>query len=178
MSSVPQQLKNIRAYIALSPACLQGKTWEGSPVTVVDEAWCVAAGFPAPGELRGEDREVAEDEALHAAALKSLDAQVDSPRPLRVVAVAEVAGTDLQSCPSKCGGSYILTRPVQYSEVASYHVDEPAAIAEVAKLAQLRARQAEGATEAGEPSPELEFPELLWFDGSELEILREFLGLS
>lgn len=178
MSEVPRQAKKIRAYIALSPQSLQDKTWEGALVTVVDKAWCAAAGFPAPSELHGEDREVAEDEALHAAALKSLDTQTESSQPLRVVAVAEVADTDLQPCRPEMAGGYILTRPIQYSEVASYHVDEPAASEEVAKQAQLRAGQAARATRAGKSPQELELPELLWFDGSELEVLREFLGLS
>ena len=62
--------------------------------------------------------------------------------------------------------------------MVSYHVDEPAAGAEVAKLAQLRAGQAARAAGAGESTQDLELPELLWFDGSELEVLREFLGLS
>ncbi|WP_296179455.1 DUF6912 family protein [uncultured Mobiluncus sp.] len=172
MSEVPQRANLVRAYIALSPQSLQDKTWEGALVTVVDEAWCAAAGFPAPSDLHGEDREVAEDKALHVAALKSLDAQTESSQPLRVVAVAEVADTDLQPCPPEMAGAYVLTRPIQYSEVASYHVDEPAAGAEVAKQAQLRAGQ------TGKFSQELELPELLWFDGSELEVLREFLGLS
>lgn len=172
MSEAPRQAKKIRAYIALSPQSLRDKTWEGALVTVVDKAWCAAAGFPAPSELHGEDREVAEDEALHAAALKSLDAQTESSQPLRVVAVAEVADTDLQPCRPEMAGGYILTRPIQYSEVVSYHVDEPAAGAEVAKLAQLRAEQ------TGKSPQDLELPELLWFDGSELEVLREFLGLS
>ena len=86
--------------------------------------------------------------------------------------MAEVADTDLQPCRPEMAGGYILTRPIQYSEVVSYHVDEPAAGAEVAKLAQLRAEQ------TGKSPQDLELPELLWFDGSELEILREFLGLS
>lgn len=175
MSEAPQRTKTIRAYIALSPQSLQDKTWEGALVMVVDEAWCAATGFPAPSELFGEDREVAEDEALHVAALKSLDAQTESSQPLRVVAVAEVADTDLQPCPPEMAGGYILTRPIQYSEVVSYHVDEPAAGAEVAKLAS---GQAARAAAAGESPQDLELPELLWFDGSELEILREFLGLS
>lgn len=172
MSEVPQRANLVRAYIALSPQSLQDKTWEGALVTVVDEAWCAAVGFPAPSELHGEDREVAEDEALHAAALKSLDAQAESLQPLRVVAVAEVADTDLQPCPPEMAGAYVLTRPIQYSEVVSYHVDEPAAGAEVSRLAHLRAAQ------TGKFSQDLEFPELLWFDCSELEVLREFLGLS
>lgn len=172
MSEAPRQAKKIRAYIALCPQSLRDKTWEGALVTVVDKAWCAAAGFPAPSELHGEDREVAEDEALHAAALKSLDAQTESSQPLRVVAVAEVADTDLQPCRPEMAGGYILTRPIQYSEVVSYHVDEPAAGEEVAKLAQLRAEQ------TGKSPQDLELPELLWFDGSELEVLREFLGLS
>ena len=172
MSEAPRQAKKIRAYIALCPQSLRDKTWEGALVTVVDKAWCAAAGFPAPSELHGEDREVAEDEALHAAALKSLDAQTESSQPLRVVAVAEVADTDLQPCRPEMAGGYILTRPIQYSEVVSYHVDEPAGGAEVANLAQLRAEQ------TGKSPQDLELPELLWFDGSELEVLREFLGLS
>ena len=178
MSEASRQAKKIRAYIALCPQSLQDKTWEGALVTVLDEAWCAAAGFPAPSELHGEDREVAEDEALHAAALKSLDAQTESSQPLRVVAVAEVADTDLQPCRSEMAGAYTLTRPIQYSEVVSYHVDEPAAGAEVAKLAQLRAGQVASAEQTGKSPQDLELPELLWFDGSELEVRREFLGLS
>ncbi|WP_299293423.1 DUF6912 family protein [uncultured Mobiluncus sp.] len=178
MSEAFRQAKKIRAYIALCPQSLQDKTWEGALVTVVDKAWCAAAGFPAPSQLHGENREVAEDEALHAAALKSLDAQTESSRPLRVVAVAEVADKDLQPCGPEMAGAYILTRPIQYSEVVSYHVDEPAAGAEVAKLAQLRAGHAARTARAGKYSQDMELPELLWFDGSELEVLREFLGLS
>lgn len=91
---------------------------------------------------------MAEDEALHVAALKSLDTQTESSQPLRVVAVAEVADTDLRPCHPELAGGYILTRPIQYSEVVSYHVDEPAAGAEVAKLASGQAARAAGAGES------------------------------
>lgn len=178
MSKVPSRTTTVRAYIALCPQALRDETWEGALVRVVDEDWCAAAGFPNPCELHGEEREVAEDEVLHAAALNSLDAQIDTPHPLRLVAVAEVADTDLKPSRQESAGEYVLTRPIQYSEVVSYHVDEPAAGAEVATIAQLRAGQEAHKAETGESLQELELPELLWFDGSELEVLREFLGLS
>lgn len=197
MSEKQAQDLTVRAYIALTKDALDSTTVDASQATVVDEDFCASNDFLPPAQLHGDDLEVAEDWALQVAAVNSLGMQNGSSRPLRVVAVAEVSGSDLRPASEGFAGEYVLERPLRFDEVISYHVDEPEA---APILIQWLAQNADisntgGVDSVGETAPAgvadtveetnnaavseiaspVELPDLLWFDGSELAVLRDFL---
>lgn len=139
---------NQRVYVALTPQSLQQEVLNSDFCVVVDEAFASSLGF-SEGIPQGEDLEVLEDAALYQAARQSLELQHGQSKARRVVAVAELpAGFEPRE--NAAAGDYRLTRPVQFTEVVAFHVDE----AELSK----------------------EFPDLLWFDSSELDLVRDFLS--
>lgn len=158
------ELASHRVYMALTPADLQHQEFCGSWVTVVDEAFLAAGDFPPLSELHGEEQEIAEDTALYQAAARSQYLQAADPDPRLVVAVAEVGG-EITPRPDGQAGEYSLSRPVSLDEVVSFHVSE-----------QLTAATAPESPTAATESATL--PDLLWFDVSELELVREFLGVN
>lgn len=87
-----------------------------------------------------------------------------------MVAVAETAA-ELQS---RLGepGEYSLSRPVPLAEVVSFHVSEAVTESDSPE-GNTSESEADSLTSAG-----VELPSLLWFDVSELELVREFLGIT
>lgn len=177
-----------RVYIPLLPKMLWDDVLEAPIGMVVDDAFLSCCGLPALAQLHGEDRDVAEDYALQSAALKSLADQASLSRPRRVVAVSELE--DVLGEPTQNrAGEYRLKRPVHFSEVVSYHVDEAQSVQTLIDYARSHfptpakspATEGETGSESAAfsqqfPQPDTEtLPDLLWFDTSELEVLRDFL---
>ena len=173
--SAKRRGKTVRAYIAITPESLTESHIESQWVTVVDKNFCMASEFPPPPLLHGEDRDVVEDMALQQAAAESLQWQ-GGDMPLRVVAVAELESAAVEKTEDGFAGQYVLTRPVEFSEVESFHVDAPEESAGLAVYARYHNEFSPIPVPA--PPEGYELPDLLWFDGSELEVLRRFLGLS
>ncbi|WP_279019463.1 DUF6912 family protein [Mobiluncus mulieris] len=159
-----------RVYLALNPQELENLEFSGGCATIVDEEFLKANNFPELGGLHGEDQEIAEDTALYQAAARSRHLQSAASEPRLVVAVAETAA-ELQS---RLGepGEYSLSRPVPLAEVVSFHVSEAVTESDSPE-GNTSESEADGLTSAG-----VELPSLLWFDVSELELVREFLGIT
>lgn len=159
-----------RVYLALNPQELENLEFSGAYATVVDEEFLKANNFPELGGLHGEEQEIAEDTALYQAAARSRRLQSAVTEPRLVVAVAETTA-ELQS---RLGnpGEYSLSRSVPLEEVVSFHVSE-AVTENESPQGGVPASEADCLT-----SKEAELPSLLWFDVSELELVREFLGIT
>ncbi|MST49896.1 DUF6912 family protein [Mobiluncus porci] len=196
-----------RLYISLTPEALNEAALNSEFALIVDKNFLSSRGFSPEEEPRGEELEILEDEALYRAAADSLERQNGSEIPRRVVAVAEL-GEGFEALPEGEAGQYRLTRPLQFSEVVSYHVDEPEAASYLVEYLQARGDLDLPAPNespellspgdaskslSAEVSPEVshegtaplappdlsaysELPDLLWFDGTELDLVRQFLA--
>lgn len=180
------KLVSHRVYLPLTPQQLGLFEWEGISATVVDEEFLAAGGFSPLSQLRGEEQEVAEDAAVYQAAARSAWLQKDNPQPRLVVAVAEYNG-EITARADGLPGEYTLSRPVTLSEVVSFHVSEP-----LPNDLDLGSRILAAQPDSDNPHPEAEaevdlpaqavadtqIPDLLWFDVSELKLVKDFLGIS
>jgi hypothetical protein len=118
--------------------------------------------------LPGEDDEALEFSALLAAADGSVELLAASPTAprRRVVVVAEVPGAARDGVPGGPPSEVVPPVLVRWSEVVSLHVDEAAAEADVAPAAS-------GDGDALERVAERD---LLWYDASELDVVRRLTG--
>lgn len=131
-------------------------------------------GYAVTARLRewhgeGDDEEL-EYEALLAAARDSLLRLAGEPGEAarRVVVAAEVAPGDVAEAPHGAPGLVRITAPVAIARVASFHLDDPQAAAEVAAGAQAAAAAADGDAKAQLTVEALEEHDLLWFASQEL----------
>ena len=138
----------------------------------VDEDFCESYGFGKVPALAGEELEVAEHVAMQQAAYVNVRAATSPSRCLVAVAQAvslPVSPRDTVICEvgPELPGQRILTEPLEWEQLVSFHVDEPGAIQRWSSLAH--GSEAAFADYLEDPL------ELLWFDPSELELLRQCL---
>lgn len=115
--------------------------------------------------LSGEDTEGLELAALLAAADDSVALLARDPgaRRYRVVAVAEVPGRVPTPVPGAAPSAVVPPARIPWSEVVSLHVDEDVAVDDVTAAAAGDDAALERAAER----------DLLWFDVTELDVLRD-----
>lgn len=159
-----------RVYLALNPQDLENREFSGAWGTVVDEEFLEANDFSSLSCLHGEEQEIAEDTALYQAAARSQCLQAAAREARLVVAVAETTA----ELHTRLGepGEYSLSRPVPLDEVVSFHISEP--FMESASPEQNTIVDESDSLTSGETG----LPSLLWFDVSELDLVREFLGIT
>lgn len=147
----------MRVYLSLHPADLAASAF--SPAT----AWAVTPALEASVGTESWTEEDYEAYALDLAAEACVEGLEDTEPACRVVAAADVPAVRW----GHRAGLVLLDEPVSLDQVVSFHIDEE-------DTWPLVARAAEGEDD----DDELSEAALLWYDVSEVALVREILGVD
>lgn len=140
---------------------VDGQTYLG---VCLNQGFCQAFELSDYASLRGEMLEEAEDQALHYAALLSLEAQLDAQIPIpdlrRVVLSADLDETTLFYSSDE-PPLVASTNEVNWSQIVCIHIDEAGCGEEIFRWSQT-------VLENKDEETCLELPALNWYEVSEL----------